>query len=76
MKSVCMDIPNLEGRTWQQSLFEKAHNEWLTSKSWSTFEPNRAILRQEIFKIASRAADWAERTGGCDPKPEYCFLPQ
>jgi hypothetical protein len=27
MKSVCMDIPNLEGRTWQQSLFEKAHNE-------------------------------------------------
>jgi hypothetical protein len=43
-------------------------------RTWDTFEPDRSILRQELFVLASSASDWAERTGGCDPKPEWCFV--
>jgi hypothetical protein len=72
MNSVCMVLP--AGNDWQATLFDRASREGLTSRTWDTFEPNRSILRQELFLLASKAADWAERTGGCDPKPEYCFL--
>lgn len=37
------------------------------------FEPNKPVLRQELFVIAARAADWAERTGGCTPRAAICL---
>jgi len=74
MQSVCMTPSKNSTHTWQQNIFTRAKKEGLTIKTWDTYEPERPILRQELFLIASRASDWAERTGGCDPKPEYCFL--
>ncbi len=76
MNSVCM-LPTREtiaGKTWQEHIYERAKIDELTSKTWETFESERPILRQELFLLASKVSDWAERTGGCDPKPEYCFL--
>lgn len=76
MNSVCMVSPSgVNGTKWQKNIYDVANRNGLTSKAWNIFEPDRAILRQEFFTIASRASDWAERTGGCDPKPKWCFLP-
>jgi hypothetical protein len=75
MKSVCMmKESDLVGSNWQKSLHEIAVREDLTIRDWAAFNTSRPILRQELFVLASRASDWAERTGGCDPKPNYCFL--
>ena len=64
MKSVCMNPENSTAKTaWQKSVFERASLEGLTSKTWTTFDPERPILRQELFKLATKVADWAERTG-------------
>ncbi|MEI6553783.1 MAG: S-layer homology domain-containing protein [bacterium] len=76
MNSVCMASTQTVQTDWEESLYHRAKEEGLTNKTWETFEPNRPILRQELFLLASKAADWAERTGGCDPKPAYCFLPK
>jgi len=75
MNSVCMALDTDTAETdWRVSMYNRANQEGLTTRTWDTFEPNRSILRQELFLLASKASDWAERTGGCDPKPEYCFL--
>lgn len=76
MSSVCM-VPKKEtiaGKTWQEHIYERAKIDELTSKTWETFDSERPILRQELFLLASKVSDWAERTRGCNPKPEYCFL--
>lgn len=80
MSSTCM-LPEkntttnteTEKKTWQKNIFERAKMDELTSKTWETFESERPILRQELFLLASKVSDWAERTGGCNPKPKYCF---
>ena len=74
MKSVCIDVTNKDASDWRRHVHALALEKGLTVKTWDSFSPNRPILRQELFALASRAADWAERTGGCDPKPEYCFV--
>ncbi len=75
MKSVCMlQADELQGSDWQQQMYEVAVREKLTIRDWTAFNASRPILRQELFVLSSRASDWAERTGGCDPKPNYCFL--
>ncbi len=35
---------------------------------WEKFKPNQIILRKELFTLMSRAADWANTTGGCMPQ--------
>jgi len=72
MKSVCLKMPTSDASNWQQNLYAAVSSAWLTVRSWNTFEPNTPILRQELFTISARAADWAERTGGCTPKPASC----
>lgn len=74
MTSVCMYQPKNTSSDWQKSIYQTAYEKGLTIRSWSDFTPNRDILRQELIVISIRAADWAERTGGCNPKPTYCFL--
>lgn len=60
--------------TWQKNIHEKAYQNGLTIHSWSAFHANEPLLKQELYTLASRASDWAERTGGCNPKPKYCFV--
>jgi hypothetical protein len=75
MKSVCM-MPIIENRSadWQRNVYNAANKNGMTIRDWSQFTPNSPILSHELVTIASRASEWAERTGGCHPKPEYCFL--
>ena len=76
MKSVCMLGHTSSSLVdWQYNVYNIASSNGLTIRSWSDFEPNREILTQEIFVLASRAADWAEKTGGCNPLPKQCLLP-
>lgn len=75
MKSVCLAVPASDAgnyATWQEGVYDYAYRNGLTTRSWSAFQPESSILRQEIFVLASRAADWAEKTGGCAPRPNSC----
>jgi hypothetical protein len=75
MKSVCM-MP-LEDNTknnWQDVVYAIAKTNHITVRTSGDFAPNTPILRQELITIAGRAVEWAERTGGCNPKPDYCFV--
>jgi hypothetical protein len=60
--------------SWQQNIHETAKKYGLTTRTWSTFDPETSILRQELMVLASRSADWAEKNGGCDVKPIACQL--
>ncbi len=75
-KSVCLSYPAVTSKdaSWQKNLYEQVKVADLTARSWEAFKPDRPVLRQEMFAIASTMADWAERTGGCTPKPDACFL--
>jgi hypothetical protein len=68
MKSVCM-LPVMENTSanWQENVYATAARNGVTIRDTSTFAPNAPILRSELVTISSRTADWAERTGGCDP---------
>lgn len=70
MKSVCFPQKNLPENTWQYNIFQAAKEKNITTKSWENFWPDQPVLRQEIFVIASRLADWADETGGCG-NPQY-----
>lgn len=72
--SICATTDTRESELWQQRIHRLARANDLTSRDWNNFEPEKPITRQELFILASRASDLAERTGGCDPKPEVCFL--
>lgn len=72
MTSVCMPIPDVS-TDWQESVHSAAADNGLTVRTWSSFEPNTQILRQELYVIAARAADWAEKTGGCSPVANECL---
>lgn len=50
----------------------RARDYGFTSRTFATFDPDAPILRQELFVLMTRAADWAERTGGCEPKLAAC----
>ncbi len=74
MKGVCMNPDIIDNALWQKRVFLIAKEHGITSKTWETFLPNSDILNQELFVIASRLADWADKTGGCKPRPAYCSV--
>lgn len=74
MKSVCMlPLQEYDNVEWQKNVHQVATENTITERSWSDFRSDEPILRSELLVIASRAMEWAERTGGCNPKPAYCF---
>ncbi len=65
MSSVCLTVPESQKptyTTWQEGIYDIARIYGLTSRTWQGFEPQKSILRQELFVLVSRAADWAERS--------------
>jgi hypothetical protein len=72
MASVCLRPRDIDPSLWQSALYDTAREQGLTVRDWSIFEPNRYITRYELFALSARAADWAEKTGGCNPKPAMC----
>ena len=63
MASVCLYPTGSSENSWHENLHAVAKKELLTIREWENFRPNKPILRQEVFVLASRAADWAHRTG-------------
>ena len=75
IKSVCMPVAKISNKDWTYGIYTTAkYMAMTTSSSYAEFRSDAPISRTEMIVIASRAADWAEDTGGCNPKPEYCFL--
>jgi hypothetical protein len=71
MNAVCMETDTTETK-WQKNIHITALKNGLTKREWTDFDSESPILRQELMVLASRAADWAEYSGGCDPKPAVC----
>jgi hypothetical protein len=72
MNAVCMETDTTETK-WQKNIHITALKNGLTKRAWIDFDAESPILRQELMVLASRAADWADYSGGCDPKPAVCF---
>ena len=63
MASVCMYPTGPSQDSWEKKLYDAAYSHGFTIRNWDNFEAKRPILQQELFVLASHAADWAERTG-------------
>ncbi len=66
LKAVC--FPLGDGTEWKSVLYDPIEKAGMTSLTWEKFKPNQRILRKELFTLVSRAADWANTTGGCMPQ--------
>ncbi len=70
MKSICVH-PETTYKNWQTEVAKAAKEYGFTTRSVATFEPNRQILRQELFVLAARLAEYAaDNPGLCEPLPE------
>lgn len=70
MKGVCL-APEYGGEpNWAELLYQKAYDNGITQRPWEAFRPNQIIPKSEVFVLASRLADWADRTGGCSQRPQ------
>ena len=73
MAAFCLYPTGPSEDSWQEKLYTVARKEGITNKEmFEDFEANREIYRQELYVITARTADWADRTGGCHPKPAEC----
>ena len=72
MASVCMK-PTTKNTDWQKNIWQAARTYGLTTRELADFAPNAPILTQELFALAAKTADWAEQTGGCNPRPAACL---
>ena len=72
MSSVCLK-PTATNADWQKNIWQTAKTYGLTTRELGAFEPTKPVLTQELFVMASKVADWAEKTGGCTPRPQACL---
>ncbi len=71
MSAVCLSTTSTDV-SWQERIHDVAFKNGLTNKSWFGFRANAPIQARELHVLTARAADWAETTGGCNPKPLEC----
>lgn len=70
MKSICIH-PETTYKNWQTEVAKAAKEYGFTTRTVATFEPNRQILRQELYVLAARLAEYsAENPGTCDELPK------
>lgn len=70
MRAVCMatlDESLMDHDDWTRFVYDEAFKYGLTGVSWSDFNPESTVLRQEVFFIVSNALEWSNKTGGCHP---------
>ena len=74
MHAVCM-VKNVRGDNtpWARQIFDAALKNGLVTGTWETFNPRETISLSELYTLSARASDWAEKTGGCNPKPAECL---
>lgn len=65
-------VQNENNASWQRNVHDAAFKNGLTNKQWNDFLPDESIQARELHVLTARAADWAETTGGCNPKPLEC----
>lgn len=70
MKSICVQ-PETTSKNWQTEVAKAAKTYGFTTRTVATFEPNRSILRQELWILATRVAQWgSENPGNCEALPD------
>jgi predicted ATP-grasp superfamily ATP-dependent carboligase len=70
MKSICVH-PDTNSSNWQKEVAREAKELGFTVRSVSTFEPNKLILRQELYALAARIAEYKEENPDtCDNLPD------
>ena len=70
LKSICVH-PDTTYLNWQTKVAQTAKELGFTVRSVSTFEPNKLILRQELYALAARIAQYKEENPDtCDALPE------
>jgi len=70
MKSICVH-PDTDYRNWQTKVAQEARELGFTVRTVSTFEPNKLILRQELYALAARIAEYKNENGDeCDDLPD------
>lgn len=68
--SIC-SYPTNTTSNWQTDVAKQAIKLGFSTRTVGTFEPNRLLLKQELFTIAARAAEWlSENPDQCTPLPE------
>ncbi len=73
MNAVCLAVPPKEKTAdWQKDIHKLALKNGLTSREWEKFGSAKTLKVYEFFVLASRTADWAQKTGGCKPIPAEC----
>lgn len=68
MKGVCLMPTPTAGQNWTQAVHDTAYKAGITNKTLSRFKPSSTVTKKEVFIIAAQLADWADRTGGCQPQ--------
>ncbi len=70
LKSICIH-PQTTSQNWQTEVAKTALKYGFTTRSVGNFEPNKQILRQELFVLAARVAEWkAKNPNSCDTLPD------
>lgn len=70
MKSICVH-PETTYKNWQTEVAKAAKEYGFTSRTISNFEPNRPILRQELYALTARLAEYSsENPDTCDALPD------
>lgn len=68
--SICT-YPTDTSSNWQTDVAKTAIKLGFSTRTVGTFEPNRPLLRQELFVISARAAQWlSENPDNCEALPE------
>lgn len=65
LKSICVH-PETTQKNWQTEVAKTAKKYGFTTRSIAFFDPNKQILRQELFVLTARVAEWKAKN------PESC----
>jgi hypothetical protein len=66
MESVCLAPTPSPDKDWSESIYETAFAAGVTKFTREQFRPLNRVTKKEVFVLASRLADWADKTGGCN----------
>ena len=70
LKSICIH-PSTTSQNWQTEVAKTAKKYGFTTRSTTNFEPNKPILRQELFVLTARVAEWkAKNPNSCSVLPD------
>ncbi len=63
-----MDTSKSPYSTWERRVYETAKYHGITTRSWEDFQPQKPILRQDLFVIIARLNSWGSASERCVPQ--------